>query len=124
MPADHAAKLDASSASRPLITDRPDIVAVSPSGDFYSLAGGYLLPSGAEHHDHLTAFKFRHGLNFGNLAGLVAHFMKQFHAQILVSHFAAPKTHGHFYLVALIQRIYSLNAFSLHNHACRYSDAF
>ena len=56
-----------------------------------------------QHHDHLTAFHFRHGFNLTDFDKIVAHTFENAHAQLLVGHFASAETQGDFCLVAFFK---------------------
>ncbi len=60
------------------------------------------LPGGENHH-HLTAFKLGILLNFGEAVGFLLNSAQQFHAEMLVGHFASSKTQRHLHLVAFIE---------------------
>jgi len=71
-------------------------------------SGGVALACGAflarsKHHHHLTAFEFGHSLDLSQLGQIVAHALKNAHAQLLVSHLTAAEPQRDFSLVALFQ---------------------
>jgi len=56
-----------------------------------------------QHHHHLTAFHLRVLLDLGEDIDVLLDAVEQFHAQMLMRHFAAAEAQGHLHLVAFVE---------------------
>ena len=64
-------------------------------------------------HDHLAAFHLGKVLHPALFFGVLGHTLKQFTAQILVCHLAAPETQGDLDLVAVLQKLVDVAHFDI-----------
>ncbi len=59
----------------------------------------------ADHHNHLTAFHFRHVFNLAEFFRVFGDTFQKLTTQILVRHFATAEPQGHFHLVTILKEL-------------------